>query len=555
LEGTTVREQGDTEDRGLLITGARVYTADPTRPWAEAIVTRGGRVVYVGGAAEARRQATPRTEQIHMPGALVAPGLNDSHIHLSWGASTFGMVNLEDAHTLPALRDTLRAYAAAHPARPWIEGSGLPYDVFMNLERPERLVLDQAVPDRPVYVRAYDWHTAWANTVALERAGIVHGADLPPPNAVVVDPATGLATGLLKEKLAQDLVEQLIPVPSEQESDELLRRAMRHVNGFGVTSAQNMDGDAARVAQYERLRARDALTVRAAHYLRVRADTPRDHLDAFAALAGTHAGPATLWNRVRGIKLFIDGVVESNTALMLAPYGPAGGMGIADIDPVVYRDIVVAADALGLAVATHAIGDRGVRLALDAYEEARRANGDRAARRLRVEHIEVVHPADIPRFAHPDVVASMQPLHAIVGDDPRTTPWTVMAGPEREPYAFAWRGLLDAGARLSFGSDWPIVTPDPRLGLYAAVTRKALNGAPPGGWQPQQAVTLAQALDAYTRGAAYAEGQEDIKGMLRVGMLADLTVFARDLFTLPATDIPAVHIALTVVDGRVVYRG
>jgi len=547
-------EPGDTEDRGLLITGARVYTADPARPWAEAIVTRGGRIVYVGGDAGARGQITARTEHIHIPGALVTPGLNDSHIHLPWGAGTFGMVNLEDAHTLPALRDTLRAYAAAHPSRPWIEGFGLPYEVFTGLTEPERLVLDEAVPDRPVYLRAYDWHTAWTNTIALERAGIAHGAVLPPPNTVVVDPATGLATGLLKEKLAQDLIEQLIPVPSEQESDDLLRRAMRHVNGFGVTSAQNMDGDAARVAQYERLRARDALTVRAAHYLRVRADTPRDQLDAFAALAHAHAGPATLWNHVRGIKLFIDGVVESNTALMLEPYGSANSMGVADIDPAVYRDIVVAADALELAVATHAIGDRGVRLALDAYEAARRANGDRLARRLRIEHIEVVHPADIPRFAHPDVVASMQPLHAIVGDDPRTTPWTVMAGPEREPYAFAWRALLDAGARLSFGSDWPIVTPDPRLGLYAAVTRRALNGVPPGGWQPQQAVTLAQALDAYTRGAAYAEGQEGGKGMLRVGMVADLTVFARDLFALPPAEFPSIAIALTVVDGRIVHR-
>jgi len=555
LEGTTVEEPGDTEDRGLLITGARVYTADPARPWAEAIVTRGGRIVYVGGDADARRQTTPRTEHIHLSGTLVTPGLNDSHIHLSWGAGTFGMVNLEGAHTLPALRGALRAYAAAHPSRPWIEGFGLPYEAFTGLEGPERLVLDEAVPGRPVYLRAYDWHTSWANTIALERSGLAHGAALPPPNAVVVDAATGLATGRLTEKLAQDLVEQLIPAPSQHESDDLLCGAMRHVNGFGVTSVQNMDGDAARVEQYERLRARDALTVRAAHYLRVRADTPRDHLDVFAELARAQAGPATLWNRMRGVKLFIDGVVESNTALMLAPYGPSGEMGVADIDPAVYREIVVVADALGLAVATHAIGDRGVRLALDAYEEAGRANGDNPARRLRVEHVEVVHPTDIPRFADLGVTASMQPLHAILGGDPRTTPWTALVGPEREPYAFAWRALLDAGARLSFGSDWPIVTPDPRLGLYAAVTRRALNGAPPGGWQPQQAVTLAQALDAYTRGAAYAEGQEGVKGTLRAGMPADLTVFARDPFALAAADIPAVDIALTVVDGRVVHRG
>ncbi len=539
-------------DDSLLLTGARVYTADPRQPWAEAIVTRGDRIAYAGAEEEASAFTPPRTERIHLPGALVVPGLNDSHIHLSWGAQGFGALDLEGAATLPHMQDRVRAYAAGHPDKEWIEGFGLPYEAFAGLDIPARAALDAAAPDRPVYLRAYDWHTSWANTLALERAGIARGAALPPPNSVDVEAGTGLATGLLKEKLAQDLVAGLIPEPSEEERDDHLCRAMRYINGHGVTSVQNMDGDVGRLAWYERLRARGALTVRAAHYLSVREGISRRELRALAELLPDYSGP---WNRLRGIKLFMDGVVESKTALLLEPYTDGrGDSGVPDIDPEAYRDIVVLADALRLAVATHAVGDRAVRLALNAYEAARHANGNRRDRRHRVEHVEVIQPSDVPRFAHLGVVASTQPLHAILGDDPRATPWTALVGAAREPYAFAWQSLLQTGARLAFGSDWPIVTPDARLGLYAALTRKSLGGEPLGGWQPQQAVTLAQALDAYTRGAAYAEGQESVKGMLRAGMPADLTVFARDPFVLTPDEIPSVEIALTVVDGRIVYR-
>lgn len=539
-------------DDSLFLTGARVYTADPRQPWATAVVTRGGFVAYAGDEHGARAFVGPRTERIHLPGALAVPGLNDSHIHLSWGARGFDILNLEGVATPPELQERLRAYAATFPCRPWIEGFGLPYEAFAGLAGLPREILDTAVAGRPVYLRAYDWHSAWANTAALERAGIARGAALPPPNRVAVDDETGLATGMLKEKLALDLVARLIPEPPEEERNDLLRRAMRHVNAHGVTSVQNMDGDPARLAQYERLRERGDVTVRAAHYLSVREDTPREELRRLAELLPAYAGP---WNRLRGIKLFMDGVVESKTALLLDPYADGSGeAGVPDIDPDAYRDIVVLADALRLAVATHAIGDRAVRLALNAYEAARIANGNRRARRHRIEHVELIQPADVPRFAHLGVVSSMQPLHAILGGDPRATPWTALVGPAREPDAFAWQSLLQTGARLAFGSDWPIVTPDARLGLYAAIARTGLGGEPVEGWQPQQRITLAQALDAYTRGAAYAEGQEKVKGALRAGMLADLTVFARDPFALPPDELPSVDIALTVVDGRVAHR-
>jgi len=542
---------GATARGGLLITGARVYTADPDRPWAEAILIDGNRLHYVGTETEARAQAGPGTEQIHLPGALVIPGLNDSHIHMKLGGEALGMLNLEGVATLPALRAALRDYATARPQRPWIEGYGLDYEVFDGLTGPERAALDEAVADRPVYLRAFDTHSSWANSLALRQAGIERGASLPLPNEVVVDPASGLATGMLKERLAQERVTALIAAPTAQERDDALRAAVRHVNRLGVTSVQNMEGDPERLARYDRLLERGELTVRACHYLNVRESGQRDRLEEFAALTRRYTGP---WNRTRGIKLFIDGVVESRTALLLEPYADgSGATGVPDMELGAYRGIVVAADGLGMDVATHAIGDRGVRLALDAYEEARRVNGDRD-RRHRVEHIEVGNPSDIARFAHLGVTASMQPLHAVPTGDPRFTPWTRLVGPAREPYAFAWRYLIESGAALAFGSDWPVVTPDARLGLHTALTRATVGGEPRGGWQPQQSLTLAQALDAYTRGAARAEGQDGVKGMLRAGMLADVTVFAQDLFALQPAELMRVDIALTVVDGQVVHR-
>ena len=380
----------ETAQRSLLITGARVYTADPDHPWAQAIVIDGNRIHYVGTDAEARACADQGAERIHLPGALAVPGLNDGHVHMSLGAEALGMLNLEGIVTLPALQAALRDYAAAQPRLPWIEGYGVAYEVFDGFDRPEREALDDAVADRPVYLRAFDWHTSWANTLALRRAGIAGGAPLPRPNEVVVDPASGLATGMLKERLAQERVTALIDAPTMDQRDDALRRAIHYVNSLGITSVQNMDGDPERLAQYDRLRERGALTVRAYHYLSVREGTPRERLEEFATLTRRYTDP---WNRTRGIKLFIDGVIESKTALLLEPYADSSGdSGIPDMDPDAYRAIVVAADALGMDVATHAIGDRGVRLALDAYEEARRANASHHDRRHRVEHIEVSLP-------------------------------------------------------------------------------------------------------------------------------------------------------------------
>ncbi len=519
-------------------------------PWADALVTRGNRLVYVGSEVEARERAGANLEEIHIPGGLAVPGFNDSHIHLSMGAHALTTLSLEGTTSVRVLQARLDSYASQYAERPWIEAYGLPYEPFLAVANAPRLALDTAVSDRPVFIYAFDTHTAWCNTRALALAGIEHGANLPLPNEVVVDDR-GVATGMLKERLALDLVRRLIPSLSETELDAMLVRAMQYVNRFGITSVQNMDGWLDRLQQYDRLRERGDLTVRAHHYLNVREDTPRELLREFAGLMGEYLTP---WNRMGGIKLFIDGVVEAKTALMLEPYADGtGAVGVPDMDLDLYRDLVIRADALGMDVATHAIGDRGSELALDAYGAALEGNGSVDVRH-RIEHLEVLAPHNRSRFRELGVTASMQPLHAAPTGDPQFTPWTALVGPQREPFAFAWQSLLTAGAALSFGSDWPIVSPDVRLGLHAAMTRADIAGEPPGGWQPQQCLTLAQALNAYTTGAAYAEREEGRKGTLGHGMLADIAVFERDLFTLDPAEIPSVNIVLTIVDGRVVHR-
>ncbi|MGH2346905.1 MAG: amidohydrolase, partial [Chloroflexota bacterium] len=483
--------------------------------------------------------------------ALLTPGFNESHVHLTMGSEVLHDLNLDGISTLSALQEQLRAQARAYPERAWITGYGLSYTPLGHLGRAERLALDEAVPDRPVFLRALDFHSAWCNTRALQLAGIAEGAALPLPNEVVLD-ANGSATGMLKERQAYHLIERLWPEPTPAERDVLLAEAMRYLNGLGITSFQNMDGTPEQVAWFNRLHEEQRLTLRAHFYMSMREHYPRERLREFAELSRAQQGE---WNLVRGIKMFIDGVVESKTALMLDPYADGSGdTGIPDMDPQAHREIAIEADRLGMDVATHAIGDRGVRLTLDAYEAAARANPGRRHRRHRIEHIETIHPADIPRFAQLGVTASMQPLHAVPNEDPRTSPWTTLVGPARLPWAFPWRLLTRSGAIVSFGSDWPVVTPDPRLGIHAALTRRTPLGEPAGGWRPDQCLTLAETLHAYTQGGAYAESMEASKGILREGALADLTCFGHDLFALSPQEILKTEVVLTVVDGQVVHR-
>ncbi|MEZ4861092.1 MAG: amidohydrolase [Caldilineaceae bacterium] len=537
----------------LLVTNAAVYTVDPTNLHAAAVAVQGNVIAFVGSAREAEAWRGPQTEVIDAGGNTLLPGFIDSHFHLLWGSLKLNSLQLDSATDLAQMGELLYAYATAHPEQEWIEGYQLRYQVTQGAQRLDRHFLDAIVPDRPVLLFAFDMHTAWANTVALQRGDILKGRDLPPGNAIVIDPTTGAATGELREPEAYTPVRTLIPKPDKAQQHALLRQGLALAAQHGITSVHNMDGTAETIALYAALEAAGEMTLRIYVPYDVKPETPLEALQEAVAWRQQYQGSHV---RAGAVKLFMDGVLESTTAFMVddytAPTGqPSGNRGNALYSAEHFNRIAAEADRLGLQIFVHACGDGAVRRTLDGYAHARRQNeqpGTPRDSRHRIEHIEVIHPTDIARFAQLGVIASMQPLHApVTGQEGEV--WMTRAGVERWPLSFAWETLRQAGAHLVFGSDWPVVTLDPLQGFYAALNRRP--------WAPEHPVQrqdLAQIIAGYTHDAAYAEFQTGRKGMIRTGLLADLVLFDGNLFaTLPA-EIAQVRPVLTVCDGRVVFR-
>jgi predicted amidohydrolase YtcJ len=538
-----------TQPADILITNAAVYTVDEALPHAEAVAVRGNRIVFVGSAAEGASWRGPRTEVIDGRRATLLPGLIDSHFHLMWGSLKLADLQLWDAEDMEQLATLIRDHAAAEPARQWITGSQLRYKTISAGQPLTRQWLDALVADRPVYLTAYDGHTVWANTEALRRGGILHGRELPAGHEIVIDPATGEATGELREPEAFRPIRDLIPKPSESEKRSLLHNGLALAAQHGITSAHNMDTWDESIHLYAALDDLGEMSLRLYVPYNVTPETPLEALGEAAEWKGRYQSSHL---RAGAVKCFMDGVLESYTALMVddyaAPTGhPPGNRGSALFSAEHFNRVATEADRLGLQIAVHCCGDGAVKRALDGFAHAQRVNGKRDGRH-RIEHIEVIDPPDIPRFAQLGVIASMQPLHApetIAAGDV----WPLRAGEARWPYSFPWQTLREAGAHLAFGSDWPVVTLDPLLGFYAALNREP--------WQesdPLQRQTLAQVIAGYTRDAAFVEFQEQQKGMIRRGMLADLVLFSADLFATPPEAIAQVRPVLTLCDGRVVYR-
>jgi predicted amidohydrolase YtcJ len=553
LFGLTVTGRPAEVPADLLLTGGRVWTADTERPWAEAIAIGDGRILYVGNAAGAARHRGPKTQTVALGGRLVVPGFDDSHIHLMSGALSLERVDLIEDQTLAGVQARVRAFAAAHPGSPWVLGRGWLYGSFPG-GLPTKQQLDAAVADRPAYMECYDGHSGWANSKALALAGITRDTKDPVGGAIVRDPATGEPTGALKEA-ATALVESKIPLPGAEERYQLLLRALRLLNSQGITSVQDagytpaqLDAD---LPLLERALREDQLTVRITAAVQMGPGKVDGPISRAVALAKVHTGPRLRFGSVKG---FVDGVIEAHTAAMLEPYSddPSQGTGKPNWEPAALDAAVTAADRAGLQVYLHAIGDRGVRMALDAHEAALRANG-RPDRRGRIEHIETISPADYPRFRALGVIASMQPLHANP-DQNNVDVWSRNIGPERASRGFSWRNIEKAGGRLAFGSDWPVVTSAVTRGLYCAVARKTKEGAPPGGWLPELAVSLESALRHYTIDGAYASFEEAEKGSIAAGKRADLVVLSEDLFRQPPEAILKAKVLLTVMDGRAVHH-
>jgi predicted amidohydrolase YtcJ len=536
----------------LVLVGGRVYTVEADRPWAEAVAVRGDRIVKVGTEAEVRALKGPNTREYDVTGSVVLPGLNDSHTHFLDGSLGLDQVDLTGATTLPAIQERVRRYAAENPDEPWILGTGWLYSTFPG-RFPHRRELDLAEAGRPVFLYSYDGHSAWCNSAALKAAGITSRTPQPPKSRgeIVKDPKTGEPTGMLKEG-ATALIDKVVPKPSHDKKKAALEKGMRLANSLGVTSIQNCGGGQDELDLYAELQAEGRLTVRTSTAFPM-PDSPEEITDALVSQV-TSARQAHHDHFVRAgtVKFFADGVIESNTAAMLAPYSnDSKTKGIPRYEARALEEMVDRMDAAGFQIYIHAIGDGGVRMSLDALEKAMRARPGQK-RRHRLEHIETIDAPDIPRFGSLGIIASMQPYHAY--PEPNLiSVWAANVGPERVERAFAWNAIAAAGGRLVFGSDWPVVTIDPMIGLHNAVLRQDTGGQPEGGWIPAQRVTLEQAVAAYTLNGAFGSFEEDVKGSIKEGKLADLVVVWPDIFKTPPREIHESRVTLTILDGREVY--
>jgi predicted amidohydrolase YtcJ len=516
------------EPADLVLRGGKVFVGDAAGTMAEAVAVRGGRVVAAGRAADVQRWTGPGTRVVELRGRLVTPGINDAHLHFASGGATLLAVNLGGVTSVDEMERRVAAAAAQAQPGEWILGRGwdqtrLPAAALGPGGWPTKAVLDRAAPRNPVFLSRVDGHTAWLNEAALRAAGITRETPDPFGGEIVRDPATGEATGILKEA------------------------ALALAARSGVTSVQT-SATAADVRAYRELRARDSLTVRVYAWHPLEPEVIR----AFAGL-GVTAGHGDEWLRVGMVKGYTDGTLGSRTASMLEPFSDdTTTRGLARYTDAQLDSLVTAADAAGLQVILHAIGDAANRQALDAYARAARANGPRA-RRHRVEHAQVLDAADAARFRALGVIASMQPTHAT--SDMRWAE-TRIGHARAVEGAYGWRTLLNAGATVAFGTDFPVEPLEPVEGIYSAVTRQSREapGTPPGGWLPEQRLTRAEAIRLYTAGSAYAEWEEGRKGTLQPGMLADLVVWSADLLTIPEAEILAAKPDLTVVGGRIVFQ-
>lgn len=527
------------QEVSLAVVNARVWTADARRPWAEAVAVSGDRIAAVGSSAEVRKLAGPDTRVIDAAGRMVVPGFFDAHLHFIDGGHTLASVQLRDAQTPEEFIRRIREFAATMPAGAWITGGNWDHENWGG-ELPTRWWIDSVTPNNPVWINRLDGHMSLANSAALALAGVTSAtADV--EGGVIERTAEGEPTGILKDN-AKGLVNRVMPPVHPELDDRALDAAMDYVSALGITSVVSM-GTWHDLEVFRR--AHDTGRLRTRVYAAVPLSTWQRLRDDVAA-----RGRGDAWLKTGGLKAYVDGSLGSRTAAKLAPYADAPDeTGVFVTRPDSLYEWIRGADAAGLHVMVHAIGDAANRTQLDIFERVARENGPKD-RRFRIEHAQHLSPEDARRFSSLNVIASMQPYHAI--DDGR---WAERRlGPQRIKESYVFRSLLDSGARLAFGSDWDVEPATPLGGIYAAVTRRTLDDRNPDGWIPEEKISVEEALRAYTIDAAYAEFAESEKGSLERGKLADLVILERDITQVPPETIRDVRVMITVVGGRVVYE-
>ena len=526
-----------------IIINAVVHTMDPAQPVAEAVAIYGNRIVATGSTNDIRKLAGPNTRTIDAKGRLLLPGFNDAHTHFLSGGFQLSSVDLRDANSPQEFAARIKAFAEKLPKGRWVTGGDWDHERWPDAKLPTKELIDSFTAETPVFVNRLDGHMALANSLALKLAGVTREtAD--PPGGVIVRDKSGEPTGVLKDA-AQNFVWKVVSPATFEEKLDAARAATNYAAKLGVTSVQDMSaGDD--VGIYQTLLDRGELKTR------IYAVSPLPSWERVARMGvRAHFGSEML--RVGGLKGFADGSLGSTTALFYEPYrddpSTSGIAGDEMYPEGVMLKRVSEADRAGLQVMIHAIGDRANDLILSIYEQVERENGKRD-RRFRIEHAQHLRAQDIPRFARDGVIASMQPYHAI--DDGRWAEKRI--GKERIKTTYAFRSLLDSGATLAFGTDWTVAPLNPLLSIYAAVTRRTLDGKNPNGWVPEQKITVEETVRAYTLGSAYAEFQENVKGSITAGKLADIVLLSRDIFKIDPNEIENVKVVMTMVDGRVVFE-
>jgi len=534
----------------LVLTHGAIWTATPERPWAEAIAVREGHIVYVGDDGGVTRYIGSETRVVDLTGRMVLPGFHDTHAHPLSGGLELGECNLYDANTVEEAEGIIRAYATAHPERPWIKGNGWQLPVFPG-GNPQKAILDHIVPDRPALLYAADGHSAWVNSKALALAGITRDTKDPVNGRIERDARTGEPSGTLRES-AIDLVASKLPEYTTEERIGAVRRALAEANRLGITSITDADAGPEYLEAYAALDRKGELTARVTAAIHSESGTPVEQ--EAARLRGIRKEYRS-GNRlmVSAVKIYADGVIEARTAALLAPYlDRPGNRGPLNYEPDDLAARIAAFDRDGFQIHVHAIGDRAIRVTLDALAHAHEVNGPRDARPI-IAHLELFDPADIPRFRELGVIASVQPYWALPDD--YITELTIPAlGPARSRWIYPIGSLMTSGAIVAAGSDWTVSSLNPLDAIQVAITRQVPDSPNGPVLNAEERVDLPRMLQAYTINGAYATRLERETGSLVAGKAADLVVLDHNLFALPPTAIHTARVLLTMLDGQAVWR-
>ena len=536
----------------VILAHGKVWTENPQQPEAQAVAIQGNRIVAVGGDDAILKFAGPKTNIVDLKGRRVVPGFNDAHVHFYMGGDGLTSVHLHEASSPAEFRKLIADFAHTKKKGEWILNGNWDHEKWTPDQLPTHQLIDDATPDNPVFVNRSDGHMSLANALAMKLAGVDKNTqDI--PGGVIVRDADGNPTGVFKDA-AKSLIERLMPQPSREHIIASILAAQEYAAENGVTSVQDMgvytaqgvEATVAVIRAYQILEKQGKLKIRISTHIPL----PEWRRDSGAGVMAAFGDDMI---RIGGLKSFADGSLGSTTAWFFAPYTDApdtsGTPSEELLHPEEMYEHMRAADAAGLQIAVHAIGDRANSSILNQFERLEKENPS-WDRRLRIEHAQHLLPADIPRFAQLRVIASVQPYHAI--DDGRWADRRI--GPERAKTTYAFRSLLDAKVVLAFGSDWFVAPISPLMGIYAATTRRTLDGKHPNGWVPEQRISVPEAVHAYTIGSAYAAMEENIKGSLEPGKLADLAVLSDDIFHMDPVEIQNAKVDMTIFDGQVIFE-